>query len=396
MVAVLSTCYLKKLGEKQKRYCRQGHDNEKKFLIQFHEHSQQGLTLEYTSESIYESPLVQSTERIFDLDSTDAELVYTERTARNDDDLESSDEDDDRSELKTMPIEIKSRLSHSTFYEERERFITNLGVEQWEKDEPVYVEVDAENQDFFRWIPKTNERFQLLHHVAIRKATEGLIIVGDENKVMFGVFINYKQETIDAYNAVLQDIYDRVLKPFYESDPLELDEDKIKKILETKQMKPFGLDYHSFITDLYVWRKLRIEKTLRLPLPPCNRILPYMQSFWNNNKGGSDAISKLMANSPVLFASVGSAQTVVFGRLLQLFAILQHREYHAARASRNLEDYASLYHIRNTNNKHFPLDTTLEQLTDWLITEADNFKAMMKYGANYCSILHKLKLKDLL
>merc|ERR1712216_860990 len=91
-----------------------------------------------------------------------------------------------------------------------------------------------------------------------------------------------------------------------------------------------GLDYHSFVTNLFVWRKLRIEKVLRLPLPACNRILPYMQSFWNNNNGGSDAISKLLANSPVLFASVGKVQTVAFGRLLQLFAILLHHEYHAA------------------------------------------------------------------
>ena len=80
---------------------------------------------------------------------------------------------------------------------------------------------------------------------------------------MFGVFVNnYKQETIDAYKSVLQAIYDRALSLFYETDPLEIQRDKIKELIKCKELKHVGLTYHSFLTDLYLWRKLRIDKVL--------------------------------------------------------------------------------------------------------------------------------------
>ena len=88
-----------------------------------------------------------------------------------------------------MAIEIKSRLSHSTFYDERERLRANRGLEAWENRDPVYVELDAGSKEFFRWIPKSQEQFQLLHHVVIRNHTKGLILVGDKDQIMFGVFV---------------------------------------------------------------------------------------------------------------------------------------------------------------------------------------------------------------
>ena len=99
----------KHLGEEQKRYCRQGHANEAKFLKQFHKHSKRGLTCGYRSEAIYESPLVVSKDHDYFLDSADAELVYRKDNQRDDDD----DDDDDEGILHSIPVEIKSRLSLS-------------------------------------------------------------------------------------------------------------------------------------------------------------------------------------------------------------------------------------------------------------------------------------------
>jgi len=340
----------KHLGEEQKRYCWQGHANESKFLKQFHEHSKQGLTCGYTSEAIYKSPLVVSKDHNYVLDSADAELVYSYNGINDDDDNDDDDDDDDNRASNCMAVEIKSRLSHSTFYDERDRLLANEGRDAWENCQPVYTELDAESDEFRKWLPKSTEQFQLLHHVAIRNHTKGLILVGDKDEIMFGVFVHYKQETIDAYKSVLQEIYDRALSPFYETDPFELSRDKIEDIIKCKELSHVGLTYHSFLTDLYLWRKLRIDKVVRLPLPPCNRILPYIHSTWNNNKGGSDTTSKLLANCPALFASMGRPQTVTSARLLQLFVVLLHRLNHAARASENLDQYGSLYHLRNTNN----------------------------------------------
>ena len=117
------------MSEQQKRYCRKGHENEAKFLKQFHKHSEQGLTLGYKSISIYETPLVQSNDQPFFKDSADGELVYTRENEDTDDDDDNDDEyDDDDVPLGTMPIEIKSRLSYSTFYNERENLCANWGI----------------------------------------------------------------------------------------------------------------------------------------------------------------------------------------------------------------------------------------------------------------------------
>ena len=162
---------------------------------------------------------------------------------------------------------------------------------------------------------------------------------------------------------------------------------KIEAILKSREMKPIGLTFHAFLTDLYLWRKVRIEKKLRLPLPTCNRILPYVHSVWNNNKGGLDTTSKLMNSCPVQLASSGRAQTVTAARLLQLFCILQHQENHAARAIDNMETFVLLYHLRNANNKAFPLWKTYEALEDWFLNEADVFEAMITNGASYQTAL---------
>ena len=90
-----------------------------------------------------------------------------------------------------MPIEIKARVAHSTFYAERHQLEANLGLAAYENGEPVYHEIDAEEGDLHKWIPKHKESFQLLHHVAVRDAQKGLFLVRNKKKIMFGIIVNY-------------------------------------------------------------------------------------------------------------------------------------------------------------------------------------------------------------
>ena len=120
------------------------------------------------------------------------------------------------------------------------------------------------------------------------------------------------------------------------------------------------MTYHSFQTDFYIWRQLRIKKALQLPVPPCNRILPYNHSVWNNLKGASDTATKLMWNCQIKFASSGRSQVVACAKFLQLYSILLHREYQVATAKSNLNVYASLHHFRNTRNKNYPFHKTVD------------------------------------
>ena len=222
------------------------------------------------------------------VDSSDAELVYTKDSDDSDSD---SDDDSIITSLHTIPIEIKARVAHTTFYAERHQLEANLGLAAYENGEPVYQEIDAEGGQLHKWIPKHKESFQLLHHVAVRDARKGLFLVGNKTKIMFGVFVNYSDSLITSYQSILKDLYGRSLQPFYDGN---LQEEKIRKVLETKEMKKFGVGYHLFLTDYYIWLQLRIKKVLPLPIPPCNRILPFNHSFWNNAKGASDTATKLM------------------------------------------------------------------------------------------------------
>jgi hypothetical protein len=278
-----------------------------------------------------------------------------------------------------MPIEIKARVAHSTFYSERNQLEANLGFAAFEDGEPVYVEIDAEGGELHKWIPKHKESFQLLHHVAIRDARKGLFLVGNKKKLMFGVFVKYSDNLITAYQSILKDLFDRSLKPFYEQQQqdLQLPKEKIEKILQSKEMKKLGMSYHSFLTDYYIWRQLRIKKVLQLPIPPCNRILPYNHSVWNNLKGASDTATKLMWNCQIKFASSGRSQVVATAKFFQLYSILLHREYQVATAKPNLNFYASLHHFRNTRNRNYPFHKTLDTLSVWFIKNADDAVAVV-------------------
>jgi hypothetical protein len=304
------------------------------------------------------------------LDSSDAELIYKKEDHAANDSGSDTDDDDDIA-IETMPIEIKARVAHSTFYSERQLIEANLGLAAYERGEPYYVEIDAEGGELHKWIPKHKESFQLLHHVAVRDARKGLFLVGNKTKVMFGVFVTYSDNLIASYRALLKDLFDRALKPFYE-DNIQLPQVKIEKILQAKEMKKHNMTYHSFQTDFYIWRQLRIKKALQLPIPPCNRILPYNHSVWNNLKGASDTATKLMWNCQIKFGSSGRSQVVACAKFFQLYSILLHREHQVATSKTNLNSYASLHHFRNTRNKNYPFHKTLNTLSVWLIKQADD------------------------
>jgi hypothetical protein len=315
--------------------------------------------------------IVESTSIAGALDSSDAELVYKiEDHVASDSDTD--DDDDDNDAIHSMPIEIKARVAHSTFYSERNQLEANLGFKAFEDGEPVYVEIDAEGGQLHKWIPKHKESFQLLHHVAVRDARKGLFLVGNKKKLMFGVFVTYSDNLIKSYQALLKDLFVRSLKPFYEQQDLQLPKEKIEKILQSKEMKKLGMSYHSFLTDYYIWRQLRIVKSLQLPIPPCNRILPYNHSVWNNLKGASDTATKLMWNCQIKFASSGRSQVIAAAKFFQLYSILLHREYQVATAKADLNFYASLHHFRNTKNRILPFHKTLDTLSVWLIKKADD------------------------
>ena len=156
------------------------------------------------------------------IDLSDAELVYTKDSDDSDSD---SDNDSIIASLHTMPVETKARIAHTTFYVQRHQLEANFGLAAYENGEPVYHRIDAEGGELHKQIPKHKEIFQLLNHVAVRDARKGLFLVGNNTKIMFGVFVNYSDNLITLYQSILKNLYEWSLKPFYDGT---LQEEKIR------------------------------------------------------------------------------------------------------------------------------------------------------------------------
>jgi len=160
-----------------------------------------------------------------------------------------------------MPIEINARVTHSTFCAERYLLESNVetskGLMAYENGKPIYIEINAEGGELHKWISKHKESFQLLHHVAVRDVRKGLFLVGNKKKIMFGVFVTYSDNLITSYCAVLQDLYNRILKLFYKEGVIQPETiQNIQQIIDTKEMKKLRMTFLSFETAFYIWRRL--------------------------------------------------------------------------------------------------------------------------------------------
>ena len=179
-------------------------------------------------------------------------MFYTKDDVSNTSD--SNNDDNIIDSLSTMPIEIKARVAHTTFYAKRHQLETNVeateGMAAFENGEPVYHSINAEGGELQKWIPKHKESFQLLHHIAVCNKRKRFFLLDNETKIIFGVFVTYSDSLIESYQAIFKDLYKRSLKPFYDGN---LQKEKIEKVIDSKEMKKIGMSYHSFETAFYIW-----------------------------------------------------------------------------------------------------------------------------------------------
>ena len=354
---VFKTSFMKPLKAELQENCRRGHELEHPYIEEFFNCSRDGRTLGIQAHSVFTSPLVQRTragEQAI-LDSADGELVYTEARANSSNaPTNTSGSDTSPSQTrKVMPIECKACVAHSTFLQERGIVKEVLEAGQWDNDSrPFFFEVGADELRIFKLVPKESERIQLWHHATIRDAEKGLILIGNNQKLMRGVFVTYSNQIKAAYRQVLQDLHARGLEWAY-GDPKQLPKEQIKHVLRSREMKGMKLDWHSFQTAFFIWRKLQIESladgSVKVLLPPCSWILPYSHSFWNSTKGVSDTTTKLLWNYQILMPDP-CLNTLVVGHFLQLFTVTLHRMFQIATANEDLSRYCSLYHFRNSRN----------------------------------------------
>jgi hypothetical protein len=218
------------------------------------------------------------------------------------------------------------------------------------------------------WINNPHEAYQLLHHCAVYQCNIGIFAVGNEERLLYVLFVIFPMHLRDSYIAACNFLFEEGLQWAY--GPLAEVENngRLSKAIEFGQFDK-KIDMHSLMTSLHLWRAVCVDNGVKLPLPPCKTLLPYTNSLWNRVKGPSDTTTKLASHCPVIFP-VNGAEQALTGRLLQIIVINFHRALQMPGASSELERYRSLRAYRAAATVRQPFHQTNMYLSRWLKKQA--------------------------
>ena len=261
-------------------------------------------------------------------DTSDAVGVYCQQDDESDDGSDSSSSSSNQ-KLGCLPIECKARVSPNTIKGAMQNLRARLGPEQFSLHAVPLVRCqDFEMNDY---VPDDHENFQLLHHVYTYGAKEGLIIIGDNESLMYCVLVSFSDELLKAYHRIVGSIYKDVLYPFW-GPKKDFPFQSIEEALKSDSLKKAKVDMESFMTTWDLWRALNVSidhNTPKFPLPPCSRLIPYLNSFWNKAKHLSDTTTSLIDTCQEKLG-VRTPQTWRIAWINDLFSVVSHRSFHSS------------------------------------------------------------------
>ena len=119
----------------------------------------------------------------------------------------------DSLEPKLLLCEMKVRVSSISAQQERERFF------QYHNNEK-YISTHSNSPSSWKYIAKSSERLQVLHHYYTYDQSNLLHIAGDSQKIFSGVLIDIDTSLLEDYTKLLSRLYTIALLPFYEKSVL--------------------------------------------------------------------------------------------------------------------------------------------------------------------------------
>jgi hypothetical protein len=350
-----------------------GHRNEEPFLKAFFDACNGTSDSPYAFSSLnpkalYRLGLVRKAESSFAKASLDGIVVLEE-------DLD----------FECIPVEVKSRVSVATMTEAADRIEEFVGVESYRPTSKYLVHARSSDPLFRLLLHDNNnkrreqhESFQLLHSAFVAGTNRGLLLVGSDKDLMYGVHVHFDQELLDAYEAIVDYVYDRFLKPFYECTPAELNERLGNEIIEaTKEVE--HLDEHSFWTNYGIWRALNVDTNranISFPLPPAARCLPFQNAYWNAMKGPSDTTTKLIDRVEEKLG-VRKPRTIATSRLLTITAVAFHRSSQMIKT--DINRFSTVQSCRHAATNRCDMSRSLDLLIRYL--DAD-LKKLKEEGTN--------------
>ena len=182
--------------------------------------------------------------------------------------------------LELWGVEIKSRQTNTTIISEKEH--------SKKLRRKKHIQIDADK--VHKFIPKLDERFQLLHHAYVYGFERVVLVVGTkEGKVLNGTVVNYNNSIHQSYGKVVDELKNRALLWAYQSTVEVIP----NQILRVAYNVPLINGKEPFYGTLKLWKTMFGDQTV-LPRPALQQIIPTTHVQWNTTKGGSDTIIKLV------------------------------------------------------------------------------------------------------
>ena len=131
-------------------------------------------------------------------------------------------ENEEEGTLELVPVEVKSQVSSTTMTEAQDRIEEEVGVELHDERRKYLMRL-LSSDPLLRMLlhdtsnPKRekSEAFQLLHGAHVSGSIHGIMLIGSRDKLMYGLFVEYEDELLEAYDRVMRHMYDAYLRLFY-------------------------------------------------------------------------------------------------------------------------------------------------------------------------------------
>ena len=245
-------------------------------------------------------------------------------------------------------IEIKSRQTVGTISKEKD-LLRKLRRRKYER-------IGAD--DVFKYMHKSDERWQLLHHAYVYGFDRIALIVGNHGgKVISGTVIDYDENLRDDYGRVLKKLKDIALLWAYDSPDITTIPDNV---IDISEQIPTINGKETLYGSLKLWKAMFSNPTI-LPRPALQRIIPSTHAKWNATKGGSDTVTKLVDDCFVKPPRPHTNfETVAVGRCISNLLATVFRLYQLITSKENLQDsYPTIKHFRNAASQRMSFKKSL-------------------------------------
>ena len=330
--------------EGKSKYTLLGQRLEKPALQTFWDYLKDNNVTEGNTEyqTLFSPGLVQKTKKPYVRDSSDGVLLQKVNGVKE-----------------AVPVEIKARVTPNTFHRTIARFNRKHGSSDMpglgeDASQAKYYTINDDDEILLALIPEHHDLLQILNHAYTYGTNSCYYVICSHAALLYVLKVNFSDDLLDAYKDVTDWFYTETLTPFYAKN-FEVPEmpEKFKQALKDKRFAHLKMTEHTFQSYVGLWRVVNIHhtKAIKFPLPPIARGVPATVAKWNTIKGGGDTLTK-MADFCQERISVCSDVLIACSRFLLNAGLVFHRSNKMC-SEKDPEDYPTLYHICNTNNKRF-------------------------------------------